>query len=193
MCTDKRAARRRHGTAGRASASVWLITVALAVASVLLAGCGNENRSAGAASSSAGESRDDADWKSDQGIRRDKELVKKYFPELGDFDDVVWKGEILGDARSVMPGPSDIQVSGVVRLADADATKLRQDYIWQAEPGTPVVLSDVRSYVPKSAQWQTSMGFTTAVTEGRYSARFYADFDQKVIVFDARNPRKKTL
>jgi hypothetical protein len=166
--------------------------IGLAIASALLTGCGGVSPSAGVAEP-AEESRADVASKSDQGIRRDKDLVKQYFPELGNFHEVVWKGEILGgDPRSLMPGPSDFEVSGVVRLADADVAKLRQDYTWQVEPGAPVVLSDIHPRVPKSVQWQTSENFTAAITEGRYAATFYADFDQKIVVFDARNPRKKT-
>ncbi|WP_326791898.1 hypothetical protein OHA79_05775 [Streptomyces sp. NBC_00841] len=150
--------------------------------------CGGELQQA--ESAGTGAPRVDAARKSDQGIRRDKKLVREYFPELGDFEAVVWKGEILGDARSVVPGPSDFQVSGVVHLGDGDAARLRRDYAWKSEPGTPVVLSDIRPEVPKGADWQTSEDFTLNITDDHYAATFYADFDRKIVVFDARNPER---
>ncbi|MFV0134047.1 hypothetical protein ACLGIH_12525 [Streptomyces sp. HMX87] len=158
------------------------------MAALVPSGCGHRTEPADAAS--AQESR--AAETGEPGIRQDKEPVRKYFPELGHFDAVEWTGEVLGKGRSSVPGPSDIRVSGVVRLADADVARLSKDYAWQDEPGAPVVLSTIRPRVPGSAQWQTSEDFETAVTQGRYSATFYADFERKVIVFDAVNPEKKT-
>ncbi|MFC8369299.1 hypothetical protein ACFUIT_15170 [Streptomyces sp. NPDC057239] len=51
--------------------------------------------------------------------------------------------------------------------------------------GEPGIRQDVR--------WQTSEDFVTAVTQGRCSATFYADFKRKSIVFDAVNPEKKAV
>ncbi|MFF9487799.1 hypothetical protein [Streptomyces sp. NPDC014676] len=162
---------------------------AAAVAVLVLVGCGHRTGSADAAG--APESR--SGGIGEPGIRQDEDLVRKYFPELGDFDAVEWAGEVLGKGRSSVPGPSDFRVSGVVRLADADVARLSKGYAWQDEPGTPVVLGTVRPRVPVSVQWQTSEDFVTAVTQGRYSATFYADFKRKSIVFDAVNPEKKAV
>jgi hypothetical protein len=187
MSTGRRVARPRRRAADRRAGQAAAAAVALAVCG-LLTGCGGAHQQANSAGTGAPHA--DAAWKSDQGIRRDKKLVREYFPELGDFEAVVWKGEILGDARSVVPGPSDFQVSGVVHLGDREAARLRRDYAWQSERGTPVVLSDIRPKVPKSANWQTSEDFTLNVTDDRFAATFYADFDRKIVVFDARNPER---
>ncbi|MFI5566156.1 hypothetical protein ACIA6T_02005 [Streptomyces sp. NPDC051740] len=159
------------------------------MAVLALAGCGHRTGSAdtaGAPESRSGEI-------GEPGIRQDEDLVRKYFPELGDFDSVEWAGETLGKGRSSVPGPSDFRVSGVVRLADADVARLSKDHAWRNEPGTPVVLGTVRPRLPAGVQWQTSEDFVTAVTQGRYSATFYADFERKLIVFDAVSPEKNAV
>ncbi|MEV6587028.1 hypothetical protein [Streptomyces acidicola] len=82
-------------------------------------------------------------------------------------------------------------MSGVVRLTDVDAARLRDGYAWQDAPGQPEVPSDLRVQVPAGARWQTSPDFTRAVTGDRYTATFHADLERKVLVFDAVNPGEK--
>ncbi|MCF6525026.1 hypothetical protein [Streptomyces sp. JJ36] len=116
--------------------------------------------------------------------------MTEYFPEFGALQSVVWKGEVLGEGRSAVPGPSDLRVSGVAVLTAAAAGELRTAYAWQDAPGTPSVLADVRPHVPESPRWQVSDAFTSAVTGERYSGSFSVDFTRKVVVFDTRNPEK---
>jgi hypothetical protein len=68
---------------------------------------------------------------------------------------------------------------GFPRYARTDSTKHRR------------LAGCVPPVVP-SAQRQTSEDLTAAVTQARYSGSFYADFERRVIVFDAINPGKKT-
>ncbi|MFD8429799.1 hypothetical protein ACFV1R_19580 [Streptomyces coelicoflavus] len=162
--------------------------VAVAVAVVALSGCG---RHAGVADG-AGPRESRAAVSGAPGIRRDEGPVRQRFPELGDVAGVEWTGEVLGKRRSSAPGPTDVRMSGVVRLTDADASRLSEEYVWQDGPGTPVVSSLLRPRVPESTRWQTSAEFTAVVTRGRYSAAFHADFDRQVIVFDAVNPERRS-
>ncbi|MFE5602860.1 hypothetical protein ACFQ8O_27190 [Streptomyces coelicoflavus] len=161
--------------------------VALAVAVVALAGCG---RHPGVADG-AGPRESKTAVSAAPGIRRDEGPVRQRFPELGDVAGVEWTGEVLGSGRSSAPGPTDVRMSGVVRLTDADASRLSEEYVWQDGPGAPVVSSLLRSRVPRSTRWQTSTDFTADVTRGRYSATFHADFGRQVIVFDAVNPERR--
>ncbi|MFE2439673.1 hypothetical protein [Streptomyces sp. NPDC059409] len=161
--------------------------VAVAVAVVALSGCG---RHPGVADG-AGPREPTAVVSAAPAIRRDEEPVRQRFPELGDVAGVEWTGEVLGGGRSSAPGPTDVRMSGVVRLTDADASRLSEEYVWQDGPGTPVVSSLLRPRVPESTRWQTSADFTADVTRGRYSATFHADFGRRVIVFDAVNPERR--
>jgi hypothetical protein len=90
------------------------------VCGVLVAGCGTDAESA-----------------PEHGVRRDEKVIRQYFPEPGDFEEVVWTGELLGDSRSSVPGPSDFRVSGMIRLTESDTRRLRSEYVWQAAPGRP--------------------------------------------------------
>ncbi|WP_406729700.1 hypothetical protein WJ438_15570 [Streptomyces sp. GD-15H] len=160
------------------------LLAALVLAALTLSGCGR-----GPDSADAGPGRETrAPQSADPGVRQDRQPVRTHFPELGDFSSVIWKEEILGKDTSRVPGPSDVRVSGVVRLADADVARLKDDYAWRHEPSTPVVLSDIRPHVPAGTHWQTSEDFTAAVTQEHYSGAFHADFEQRIVVFDAINP-----
>jgi hypothetical protein len=171
--------RRWHGTVGRPS---------LLAAALVLPGC---DLGAGPAEPSV--SRESAgEGSAESGLRDDRERVRTRFSELGELLSVVWKGEVLGGAFSRVPGPADVWMSGAVRLSDADVVRVSEGYDWRDAPGEPAVLSAVRPRVPGSAQRQTSEDWTAAVTQARYSGSFYADFERRVIVFDAINPGKKT-
>lgn len=154
----------------------------LAVFSALLTGCGTEG---GAAEHPAR-----AGSSAEKDVRHDRELIREYFPEFGQLDTVVWQGKVLGAKRSAVPGPSDVRLSGVAKLTSADAERLRGAYAWEKKADTPEVLPSIRPYVPGSSRWQVSKDFTLSVTEGVYLGSFYVDFQQRVVVFDARNPRK---
>lgn len=159
-----------HMRAGHRSAPA----LGLVLTGVLVAGCGGDAGSA-----------------PEHGVRRDAKVVRQYFPELGDFEEVVWTGELLGDARSAVPGPSDFRISGMVRLSASDTRRLRSEYTWQNGPGRPDVLAGIRARLPGRADWKTSDEFTASVTEGGYAGSFHVDFQKNTLVFDARNPRKK--
>ncbi|OKJ94754.1 hypothetical protein AMK33_31220 [Streptomyces sp. CB02400] len=60
-------------------------------------------------------------------------------------------------------------------------------------PGIPVRGGIGEPGIRQDVRWQTSEDFVTAVTQGRCSATFYADFKRKSIVFDAVNPEKKAV
>ncbi|MGC0334207.1 hypothetical protein RKD23_007197 [Streptomyces sp. SAI-170] len=159
-----------------------LAGVASAVAALVLTGCGGQPRPVGATASPA-----------DGGLRRDEAPVRARFPEFGDFTATVWQGEVLGphSDRSTVPGPTDVRMSGVVRLTDADAARLRDTYAWQDAPTPPDLPTGLLTEVPADARWRTSAAFTRAVTADHYTAAFHVDLGHKVLVFDAVNPEKK--
>ncbi|MGA5030259.1 MULTISPECIES: hypothetical protein [unclassified Streptomyces] len=133
----------------------------------------------------------DAGSTPEQDVRRDAKVIRQYFPELGAFEEVVWTGELLGDARAAVPGPSDFRVSGMVRLTASDTRRLRTEYTWQGAPEGPAVLADMRPYGPGQADWKTSDGFTATVTEGRYAGSFHVDFQKNTLVFMRRIPGRR--
>ncbi|MFF0205654.1 hypothetical protein [Streptomyces sp. NPDC005017] len=124
-------------------------------------------------------------------LRYDEEPVRARFPEFGDFTSVVWRGEALGVSDRSVPGPTDVRMAGVVRLADADARRLRDGYSWRDAPAQPEVPADLGPHVPAGARWRTSDGFARAVTGDRYPATFHADLERKLLVFEAVNPQPK--
>ncbi|MDC0768572.1 hypothetical protein [Streptomyces sp. HD] len=189
MCTD----RRRHRAGGRGARNICLAAATVAMAALALTGCAEQRTQAvdtgrpqgSRATATAGSPAAD-------GLRKDEEPVRARFPEFGDFAAVVWKGEALGqNDRSSVPGPTDVRMSGVVRLTEADATRLQDTYTWQGTSAQPDLPTDLRAQLPSGARWQTSTDFTRAVTGDRYTATFHADLDRKVLVFDAVNPEKK--
>ncbi|CAL9345043.1 hypothetical protein [Streptomyces sp. enrichment culture] len=154
-----------------------LVLVALSAA---LSGCGGPADGTGAGPNAVG-----------GGLREDPGPVRARFPEFGDFEAVVWRGEALGDGggRSV-PGPTDVRMSGVVRLGGGDAAQLRKRYAWREAAGGPRVPGGLATRIPAGARWWSSADFTRAVTDGRHPASFHVDLDRRVLVFDAVNPAR---
>lgn len=151
-------------------------------ASALLAGCvgpghGGDPPPSPSASSVAG------------AVRHDEEPVRKRFPRLGDFERVAWQAGARGktDARTLVPGPTDIRMSGIVWLAAEDAERLRTEFVWRAAEDGPKLLEGPAGYVPDGASWQVSEAFESSAAN---AATFHADFDRNVVVFDAVNPER---
>ncbi|NUP15657.1 MAG: hypothetical protein HOZ81_06090 [Streptomyces sp.] len=190
MCTD----RRRHRSGGTRARSASLAAATVAMAALALTGCA-EQRTQSVDTARPQDSRATATAASPaaDGLRKDEEPVRVRFPEFGDFASVVWKGETLGqDSRESVPGPTDVRMSGIVRLTDTDAARLKDAYTWQNTSAQPDLPTDLRAQLPSDGpRWQTSTDFTRAVTGDRYTATFHADLDRKMLVFDAVNPEKR--
>ncbi|MFI7409668.1 hypothetical protein ACIBU0_13490 [Streptomyces sp. NPDC049627] len=168
-----------------------LAAAAAAVVTLMLSGCAEQAQSVHTARSEAPRATAAAASAS-PGLRQDEEPVRARFPEFGDFSSTLWKGEALGGTdRTSVPGPTDVRMSGIVRLTDADAARLRKDYAWQDTSRQPELPGGLRAQVPAGARWQTSADFTRAVTGDRYTATFLADLERKVLIFDAVNPERK--
>jgi hypothetical protein len=145
---------------------------------LLLTGCGDDRdapRGAPAASSSV------------EAVRQDAGPVRARFPELGDFQDVRWQASVLGGTDSRVPGPTDVRMSGVVRLTPEKADYLRTAYRWEDAPAAPEVLGGVARRLPSGASWRISDEFGESL---RNSAAMHVDFARNVVVFDARNPAR---
>lgn len=121
-------------------------------------------------------------------MRHDRKPIADRFPCLGDFQAVTWQAKALGTGAPRVPGPTDLRLAGVVRLAPGDAKRLRNAFPWRVGGGKPSVLSGVAPQVPSAAAWRVSESFTRSVTGGRYRADFFADFSRNLLVFDTVNP-----
>ncbi|WP_372345854.1 hypothetical protein [Streptomyces sp. KL116D] len=161
------------------------VAVAAVASMVVLAGCGTGPAEGRDTSRVAGAGSEDGV------LRHDRKPVADRFPELGAFKSVVWASDVLGQDSRGVPGPSDVRMSGVVRLTAAQSGDLSKRYAWRSTPGRPDVMKPLSSHVPQAGEWKDSADFTEAVTGGRYSASFSIDFGRRVAVFDAVNPERK--
>lgn len=160
------------GTRGRH----LLATVVMGAMAV--AGCGAQRSDAARPEASASAS-------AEARVRHDKQPVRVRFPQLGDFERVAWSASPLGEADARVPGPTDVRMSGIVWLTAADAASLRSAYAWRTANAGPDVLDGLSAHVPDDVSWQVTAVYAESA-EG--AAVFHADFDRKVVVFDAVNP-----
>ncbi len=156
----------------------------------LISGCGTP---AGSDGSGGGRVAADAPSRSAEQsppveVRRDKGPVLRRFPQLGNITGVEWASAPLGSGSSRVPGPTDFRFSGVATLAKADVQRLQAAYDWVPDQTSPSVLEAIAPEVPAGTSWQTSEGFTSAVTGDVYPATFRLDPATGVMVFDAVNP-----
>ncbi|SEB99286.1 hypothetical protein [Streptomyces sp. TLI_105] len=121
-------------------------------------------------------------------VRTDREPVEKRFPQFGRFTGVEWAAAPLGQANSRVPGPTDVRLSGVATLAEADVRRLLKEYDWVPAAQPPAVLGSIVPEVPEGTEWRTSEEFTSEVTRGVYTGSFHLDPGAGTMVFDAVNP-----
>ncbi|MFJ9796989.1 hypothetical protein [Streptomyces sp. NPDC101145] len=150
---------------------------------------------AAAAGPGPGAPRDRASATPPPPVRRyDPGPVEARFPQLGPLVDVTWAVWTPPGAhgRQLVPGPTDVRLSGVARLAPAHARRLLAEYAWTPAATPPAPLDAVAATVPPGARWRTSAGFVQAVTRGRYRADFHFDPAGRLMVFDAVDPTRAT-
>ncbi|CAM5250836.1 hypothetical protein GCM10010329_07820 [Streptomyces spiroverticillatus] len=140
-----------------------------------------------------GEAQDTAGWvpakeRAEAQVRQDRAPVERRFPAFGEFVRARWVGVSLNNPR--LPGPTDVEMAGVVDLSARDAERLRTRYEWREAAGSGTALPGaVTPLLPEGAHWRTSDAFDREVTrDGSYSATFRVDFEKRVLTFDAVNP-----
>lgn len=122
-------------------------------------------------------------------VRHDEGPVRARFPELGDPERVAWVARPLGEADPRVPGPTDVRMSGVVRLSAGTAESLRSVYAWRVTEAGPKVLPELSSHVPDDASWQVADAYEPGAEA---SGELHCDFGRRVVVFDAVNPPRAT-
>lgn len=145
-----------------------------------------------AACAAGPETRGAGDGPSPPAPRHDPEPIEARFPQLGPLAGVTWAAWTPSGAqgRQLVPGPTDVRLSGVARLTPDSARRLTAAHPWSPAATPPTPLDAVAPEVPPGTPWRTSDAFVRAVTGGRYEAEFHFDPDGLVMVFDAMNPTR---
>ncbi|MGW7464133.1 hypothetical protein ACWGJT_05370 [Streptomyces xantholiticus] len=124
-------------------------------------------------------------------LRAETEPLEKRFPQLGPLSDAHWLGYDLvknNDGRSV-PGPSDIRVVGVARLADGTVERLLSVTTRDFRPDAPVdVPGRLAAHVPDGAGWVHSKSFDSEISKNAYTGRFLLSAAEGLVWFDAVDP-----
>jgi hypothetical protein len=108
-------------------------------------------------------------------------------PGLGEYTEIHWQVDALGNPCSRAPGPTDWAYQGVVRLRPDDARALAAAYEWQPiavdPPDNPVeVWPALATYVPADAGWLRSDAYDELPPQIKWR-RLYFDPDRGVALF----------
>ncbi|OEJ93766.1 hypothetical protein J116_004075 [Streptomyces thermolilacinus SPC6] len=123
--------------------------------------------------------------------RHDPEPIEARFPQLGPLAGSPGRhGRRRAQGRQLVPGPTDVRLSGVARLTPDSARRLVAAHPWSPAATPPAPLDAVAPEVPPGTARRTSDAFVRAVTWGRYEADFHFDPEQRIMVFDALNPTR---
>ncbi|MFE5910096.1 hypothetical protein ACFQ6B_13590 [Streptomyces wedmorensis] len=120
-------------------------------------------------------------------VRHDEGPIASSLPQLGDVESVEWTYEPLGVADPRVPGPTDRELRGYARLAEADVRRLTKQYAWTEAtepPPTPPPGGTAGTH------WQTSEAFEASAGSGASAeaAEFRLDPVGRVMVFRLLNP-----
>ncbi|WP_326999842.1 hypothetical protein OHA72_32495 [Dactylosporangium sp. NBC_01737] len=97
-------------------------------------------------------------------VRTTRDWTSKDIPGIGDYVEIHWQGEKLGSPCSRVPGPTDWQAEGVLRLRDTDTGAFAA---WAVATVPPTVRDTLRPFVPEGVRWRHSADFPQAVQGGR--------------------------
>lgn len=115
-------------------------------------------------------------------VRTDSEPITKRFPALGTPEELHWLGAAAGQDGGGVPGPTDVQIQGLIVLSPEVVTAATKDGTWTT--ATPTVPESLRTYLPTDPRWQTNDEFTTEVSTSRYSGDVYLDPASRTLYLD---------
>ncbi len=85
-------------------------------------------------------------------MHTDHRFTDQQVPGIGMYVEVHWQGRALGNRCSRVPGPTDWQYQGLVRLTAPDAAALAKSRAWQPS-GAPVAWPALAVLIPAGAAW----------------------------------------
>ncbi|MGW0284730.1 hypothetical protein ACWDXT_16645 [Streptomyces sp. NPDC003236] len=122
-------------------------------------------------------------------VRTDPAPIEKRFPAFGTPERTHWCGVVLNAGDERVPGPTDVRLVGVVRLAPAAFARvvgdLGENPVAEAPRGLPDEIADL---LPGEARWQRSDRLDRAVTQGRYTGSFHVDTAHRTVLVDCVDP-----
>jgi hypothetical protein len=133
---------------GSVRRGLGLLSVVLALAAPL-AGCRATGPPAG------GDAEADCGAKMDASaavVRTDHRWTDQQVPGIGNYVDVHWQARALGNPCSRVPGPTDWQYQGLVRLSAPDATALVKSRDWQPSIAPPA-WPGLAALIPSGSTW----------------------------------------
>ncbi|MFC7403868.1 hypothetical protein [Georgenia alba] len=148
--------------------------MALALSTVLLAGCWGEDIVVGTTDEGV-EKRGEAE------VRSDLEPLTDRFPALGSPVGAEWMSGTLGGGRA--PGPSTYWIDGVVHLEDDVADDLRTLATEQAT-AAPTVADDLRDRLPDGPLLRGD-ALDETISAGGFAVEAYLDEDEPLLVIVA--------
>jgi hypothetical protein len=115
---------------------------------------------------------------SEAAVRTGRDWTSEDIPGIGDYVEIHWQGKTLGSPCSRVPGPTDWQAEGVLRLRDTDTGGFAT---WTAATVTPKVRDALLPFVPDGVRWRHGGGFPQHVKGNQVD--LYVDPDLAVAWF----------
>jgi hypothetical protein len=116
-------------------------------------------------------------------VRTGRDWTSEHIPGVGDYVDIHWQAEALGNPCSTAPGPTDWVYEGVLQLRDTDTPAFAA---WPAAPpGLPPVRDALQAFVPAGVRWRHDGQFPQRVQ--KHNVDLYVDPDLAVAWFSIRD------
>jgi hypothetical protein len=97
---------------------------------------------------------------SEAAVRTGRDWTSEDIPGIGDYVEIHWQGKKLGSPCTRVPGPTDWQAEGILRLRDTDTGGFAG---WTAATVAPQVRDTLLPFVPAGVRWRHGGGFPQQV------------------------------
>ncbi len=114
-------------------------------------------------------------------VRTTREWTSADIPGVGDYVEIHWQSDSPGGADcSRVPGPTDWEYEGVLRLRDTDVDT-GAFAAWPPATDTPLVRPALKQFVPEGVRWRHGGGYPQRVKNRNVD--LYVDPDHAVAWF----------
>jgi hypothetical protein len=119
-------------------------------------------------------------------VHTDRRWTEQDLPGIGQYVEVHWQGRALGDACSRVPGPTDWEYQGLVRMRAEQAQSLLAAYEWTvAAPGP--LWPALQPLVPAGVEWQRSERYEEALDGQGRPADVYLSPGDALVYFSIQS------
>lgn len=107
-----------------------------------------------------------------EGPKHETSILSKILPQIGNIKGIEWEIQNLSNGESVMPGPSDYRLRGIVILDEITAKEFQDNFEWkEVNVNIEADTFDVSKY--NQRRWYYNFKFQQQIASKRVMGKIY--------------------